>query len=108
MSSYMKPRANRSDLKVVPHRPKPIAHENTHSGARRMSPSQANVWRHPNKKTMAELALAGKLSIGQIENAVMKGSLTLTAFRKAFWRLFNVHNPSPEAVQAYQDYGRYL
>ena len=103
----MKPRANRSALKVVKYsEPKPFPHINTPAG--RMSKSQATEWKMPNKKTMAQLALNGKLSLKQIENAMMRGLLTIPAFRKAFWALYYANHADPVMIRAFRSYGHYL
>ena len=102
----MKPRANRSDLRVVKYSSSPLPYENTPTG--HLSKSQANEGKLPNKKRMAELALNGKLSLKQIESAMMKGLLTIMAFKKAFWVLYYADNSDPMMIQAFKNYGHYL
>ena len=79
MDSPMKPRFNRSAVKVVKG-PIPRRHF-----AGSITPPPPSTWKSPSSDTYAKLAMSGSIKPEQIVRAFHDGKLTHQEFQDAFW-----------------------
>lgn len=99
----MKPRADRSSLKVVKYK------ERSGTYARgRMTPTKANEGKPLSRKTVIELATMDKIDHKHVEAAIKKGILTQHQFRAGFWDALDITQPHPDLMNAIKKFKKYL